>query len=487
MRLELVLSPGDTERLARSKVLASAKAGRWRQRATAIVWHDSPDGALASDGLCLSERSSLWRLERMLPGAEPWPPGAPAPMLEEAPAFDRLTHSLPTGLQHIARFQGTLRSLPLTFEGSPLILETIRGTIGWARRRREAARVVLGGDEAGVLELARRLAGELTLAVPTACLAAEARAVVVGTTPPPRHQGPPVLRPGLTVAQAFGQVVGHLTDVILDQAAQALVTVRDPEPVHQMRVAVRRLRSAFAVFRPAIGCGTVDAANAALKELAHRLAPARDWDVFVAETCAAVGDALPDDKELARLRMAAERRRRAAYAHLRSLLTNPSFRQLGITLAGLAGGEAWLAALEPTQQEILNLGLEQFADRALGRRLRRIAEAGGAIDHLDPAALHTIRLRAKRMRYAAEVFAPLYPGKAARRYLRRLSALQDRLGALNDGAVADALLTEIGANKGGRAHAGGLIRGFLAARSGDARARIARAWERFKRLEPFWG
>jgi triphosphatase len=86
----------------------------------------------------------------------------------------------------------------------------------------------------------------------------------------------------------------------------------------------------------------------------------------------------------------------------------------------------------------------------------------------------------------AEVFAPLFPGKATRRFLRRLSVLQDRLGVLNDGAVADRLLAEIHATKGARAHAGGLVRGFLAARAGDARGRIARAWQRFGRLEPFW-
>jgi CHAD domain-containing protein len=90
------------------------------------------------------------------------------------------------------------------------------------------------------------------------------------------------------------------------------------------------------------------------------------------------------------------------------------------------------------------------------------------------------------MRYAAEVFAPLFSRKATARFLRRLAAVQDRLGILNDSAVADTLLTALGATSGGRAHAAGLVRGFLAARAGGARSRIARAWHRFHRLEPFW-
>lgn len=334
--------------------------------------------------------------------------------------------------------------------------------------------------------LAQALAEDLALAVPTASLAAEARAVATASALAPRHEGAPQLPPGLTVAQAFGFVLGHLADVILHNAPLAAAGRSGPDPVHEMRVAVRRLRSAIALFRPAVGCPAVDAASAGLKALADRLAPARDWDVFVAETAAAVAKVLPDDPSLRRLRAASERRRRQAYAALRDWLRGREFRRLGIALAGLAGGQAWRAAFPRAQAETLALGLDEFAHRALARRLRRLAAAGADIEHLDAAALHAIRLRAKRMRYVAEVFAPLYPGKATRRFMRRLARLQDRLGRLNDSAVADALLATLGAGAAGRAHAAGLVRGFLAARSGDARGRIARAWQRFHRLEPFW-
>jgi hypothetical protein len=64
--------------------------------------------------------------------------------------------------------------------------------------------------------------------------------------------------------------------------------------------------------------------------------------------------------------------------------------------------------------------------------------------------------------------------------------MQDRLGRINDGTVANTLLSDLGAAAGPRAHAVGLVRGFLAARGGDARGRVARAWKRFHRLEPFW-
>ena len=504
--LELVLAPDDAARVPRLKFIADLKAGRLRRRAIEIVWYDTADGALALEGLALAESRGSWRLERLVPGTAFWPPGAPAPLVEQHAALDRIGHELPAGLVQTARFAGELTVLPLVRDGARLTLELLHGTVGWARKRRPACRMTLVaaapvgeagvgeagvGDaavdgEAAVFALAQALADELALAIPTASLAAEARAVATASVAAVRHEGAPHLPPGLTVAEAFGFVLGHLADVILYNAPLAAAGRDGPEPVHEMRVAVRRLRSAIALFRPAVGCPAVDAAAVGLKALADRLGPARDWDVFVAETAASVAKVLPDDASLRRLRAAAERRRRQAYTALRDWLGGVEFRRLGLALAGLAGGRAWQTALAPGQVETLGLGLEAFASRALARRLHRLAAAGEAIEHLDTKALHAIRLRAKRMRYVAEVFAPLYPGKATRRFMRRLARLQDRLGRLNDSSVADALLAEMGAGAGGRAHAAGLVRGFLAAGSRGARGRIARAWARFHQLERFW-
>ena len=83
----------------------------------------------------------------------------------------------------------------------------------------------------------------------------------------------------------------------------------------------------------------------------------------------------------------------------------------------------------------------------LSRRLKRVAAAGEGLDGLAPELLHDVRLLAKRLRYAAEIFAPLWPGKATRRFLERLAALQQELGMLNDGAVAAGLLDELAARR----------------------------------------
>jgi triphosphatase len=486
MELELGLDPDDAARLPRLALLAPLRAGRTRSRAIRVVWHDGRDGTLAEQGLVIAEQRPGWRLERLHPNAKPWPPGAPAPVLAEGRDPASLGSTLPNPLVPLAAFEGRASSLALQGDDGSVTLTLLNGAIRAVAAERRTSRVLLQGADPAVTSVALALAGEVRIAVPAASLAAEAISVMRGTPPPPRHKGAPELPADISVAAAFAYAVGHLADVILHLAPSAADGQDGPEPVHQMRVAVRRLRSAIKVFRHAVRCASVDAADVGLKALAGRLAPTRDWDVFVTETGAAAGSAFPTDEKLGRLLAAAERKRIACHADLRAYLRGADFRRLGIELACIAGSEAWHATLGEAEAAELATPLTDFARQVLNRRVKRLAKLDDEIAGLEPAALHAIRLRAKRLRYAAEIFAPLYPGKSTTKYIRRLATLQDRLGVLNDRAVAETLLADLGGNSGRLAFASGLIMGFAGAHGGRTRERIARAWQKFHRLEPFW-
>ena len=116
--------------------------------------------------------------------------------------------------------------------------------------------------------------------------------------------------------------------------------------------------------------------------------------------------------------------------------------------------------------------------------MKRVRHAGRGLAALPLPALHELRKDCKRLRYAAEFFLPLFPEKPARHFVKRLSALQEELGTLNDGATAAGLLAHLG--RAERSHAAGLIEGFVAAGAVASRARIGRAWRRFRKAEPFW-
>ena len=213
-----------------------------------------------------------------------------------------------------------------------------------------------------------------------------------------------------------------------------------------------------------------------LKRLSQMLGPARDWDVFMTETAPPVEAVLPDQTALRPLLRAGMKRRHAAREALSEFLTGPAFRMLSLELA-------WLAAAEPPATNSEPPTLTEFAAGVLRKRWKKLLSVGKALDDLDNPALHGLRLKAKRLRYAAEFFAPLFPEKPASRFIRRLSVLQEHLGLFNDTTVAEALLRELSGKPG---YAAGLVLGFTAARGVRARPKIAAAWARFRRRDPFW-
>ena len=234
-----------------------------------------------------------------------------------------------------------------------------------------------------------------------------------------------------------------------------------------MRVAVRRSLSAASIFRAALPPGTLEPLRTELKTLAQALAHSRDWDVFVTETAHTVAAALPADERLVRLFAAADRRRREYRKALEAYLTSAAFRILGIELAWFAGARVWQSppplpetAPDDDGQEVRSpASVRQFGPSVVRQRWKKMLNAGKKIEDLDIPSLHALRLRTKRARYAAEMFASLDEGKTAQRSIRRLATLQQALGVLNDGAVAAHLLEELGGPGGRHGYAVGVVIG----------------------------
>ena len=203
MELELGLDPDDAVRLPRLACLASLKAGRARSRAIQIAWHDGPDHALARQGLVIAEQRPGWRLERLRPDGETWPPGAPPHVLAEAPEPVALGVSLPDPLIPQAAFEGRMLSLALASNQGPVALTLLNGGLRAVTAERRASRVRLSGPEPAVLDLALALARDLRAVVPRAALAADAISLARGKALPPRRQGAPELPAGLSVAERW--------------------------------------------------------------------------------------------------------------------------------------------------------------------------------------------------------------------------------------------------------------------------------------------
>ena len=287
---------------------------------------------------------------------------------------------------------------------------------------------------------------------------------------------------GQSLTDTVAQVIGGLLDTMLHWSATA-DDGSSPVPVHQMRVATRRLRSALSIFRHAAACPEVEPLSAALRETAAQLGAARDWDVFLAGTGVQVAAMFPDERRLTALLAAGRRRRGAAYAGLRVHLADVAFRRQAVSLACAAVLRPWVGR-DPAQDAILQADTEEFAAAILARRLRRLRRDGRGLRHLPIPALHELRKDCKRLRYAAEFFQPLFPDKAARRFIRHLAALQEALGLLNDGAAAAGLLAQLG--RTGQGYAAGLVIGVAAGSANAVRAEVRQAWHAFRHADPFW-
>ena len=493
--LEFGVEETDLPRLLRFPALAAVRAGPARNTALHLIWHDTADDALALQGLALchtgatASRPGTWVLERLNPmDALEWPPATPAPVLAQAASRDelgpdQLGHPLPGALAPAAALSGRQRIFALALPGGPGRLAILAGNLRGVALDQPVCRIQLAGPAADVVALARSLSEAVRLVPPRASLAAAALALARGRAAVPRQTGAPRLPRDLDADAALACITAHLADVILHWTAQ-IPAATTPEPVHQARVAVRRLRSALTAFRRAAAdesgdCAWLDTLAGTLRHLAARLGTARDWDVFLTETGAAVRDAFPQDRRIAQLLAAAARRRTAAYADLTAYFASQDWTRLAITLALLPADRPWNATTRLTQP------VQSYAAQALDRRLKHTLAPGTDLSAHSPSQLHDIRKHAKRLRYATEFFAPLFPEKAVRKYLPRLEELQEVLGAVNDTDVAAGLMAQL-AGGTDRAFAAGVVAGFGAARAARAAKRVQRSWLRFTRADPFW-
>jgi CHAD domain-containing protein len=250
-----------------------------------------------------------------------------------------------------------------------------------------------------------------------------------------------------------------------------LWTDRDPEAVHQARVATRRLRSDLGTLHEFVDAQWSMHLRAELRWLGAELGGVRDVEVLHARLtlhASLLPDADADAARAAIRRLAAEGT--AARADLLGALRNPRYAQLHRALheavisprlteaAGARAVDALPAAVRPTW-----------------RRLRRAVDDLATVP--SDAALHEVRIRAKRCRYAAESAVPVI-GKRARDLATAVTRVQDVLGEQQDAVVADSWLAKTAPEcSPSEAYALGMLAEIERSQSVRARAALASAWD----------
>jgi inorganic triphosphatase YgiF len=514
VELKLRIPPGAAGRLLRDPALRPLKRKRATTQTLLSVYFDTPQLDLAREGIALRLRRERSRWVQTVKGAADAQSGGglavraehewPLDVADGQPRIDftKLAATPFAGAIEKAVRSGLAPAIVTEFKRSEVPLAFADGTtatlcvdVGEVRARRGRARSAFREPIAEVeLELGRgsatrlfELAGSLTdrfaLETETRSKLERGVALLVPREARPAHAEPIVLAEASTAADAVASI---LRSGLRQVEANAAGVLRDDDPewIHQMRVGIRRLRSALAMLRKR---SQPQPLGKELRWLARALGPARDLDVLLLEILPAAKAAArrARDRALAAsiddaAGRARERLQRAR-ADARAAVGSRRFQRLLLASGALASALASPADTARIRAAALSDPAPVFAAALLHRRHRKLVRAADDIATLSAKQRHAARIAAKKLRYTTEAFGSLFPGKRLRSYRKALVRLQEVLGMLNDTAVGVARVEELVGSSAARAFAA-----WSSAKAEASLPDVDSAWRAFVGTDPFW-
>lgn len=508
--LKITVDAAGLARLARHPALAGLRAAPRRTDALVSVYYDTPDHALAAAGVSLRLRKvgADWvqTVKRKAGGTEA--AGYFAHREDERPApGGRLALDGPDdegALAAVAEAAGDAPLSPLFETRVTRIVEQLTPPGGGrvelalddgeirageaSTPIREAEIELKEGDVGAVYALAALLFERGPVRFSAANKAALGYRLARGEPEPglaPRKARAPAPEPGQTVETVARDVLRDCLGQIADNMA-VVAASDDPEGPHQLRIGLRRLRTALAVFGPSLGPAAAPPLNAAARDLGRVVGRLRDADVLREEVVEPVSDGL-DATARAALAAALAERETAIRAEVRAALAGET--RFLFDLGRFIEARGWLAPSDYGQTERLATAIGDVAPDLLGKREKRVRKAGKHIGRLDADGLHALRKELKKLRYAADMLGPLYPDERVRPYLAALKQLQDGFGSLNDAAMAAVELGGAdapGAGDPAAQRATGWVLGALHSRLAADRPTLHARWQDFRDADRFW-
>jgi triphosphatase len=499
IELKLLVDGDRLADFADAPIIAAHARNKGSRKHLKAVYYDTAERALLGRGLTLRVRQSGTRFTQTVKAESKndplrrgeWEARVPsmAPDLALALPFlpdelrEELAHSplapvfttdirrrqrvvdLPTGTVEVAFDQGLLTSGDRTMAVNEIELE------------------LKGGGRPAIFDIARGLAEHGPVRPSIRSKSARGFELAADAPPAARRSQKLQLDPTIALDDAFAAILrrcfGHLL-----QSLPAAEDGRDAEGIHQLRVALRRLRTAFDVMRRFGSVKTLETLRVETKWLGQSLSSARDWDIFERATLPTIAKACPSIAGFDALGEIAETRRGGAYDSARAALGSRRCAAFLIALGGWIEARGWRGDVAPDRLAELAEPAVAFARRVLSEQYARTLKRGRRLKTLTIEERHRLRLAVKKLRYVGEFLLPLYGGKkSARRFSRRLAGLQEELGRYNDMAVTASLLAELGAEPGAAAAA---IAGWQAHALVGFEPRLRDVWSEFVKAKIPW-
>ena len=477
------------------------------------VYFDTPDLQLLARGISLRVRRSGKRYRQTIKVADGRSAGlfdraeweqdvrGPEPELTAAAGGvpdDLLNGQLPGPFRPVFETRVRRTTYNVASRGQRIELTLDQGEIDTGKRRAPICELELElthGDRGSLFELAKALNDVAPLRLAVKAKADRGYELLRNDVDPVDRATDIHLAPEMSTQEAF-RVIGNgcLRQLIANEPA---MIAGDAEALHQMRIALRRLRAAISAFANVVADSDLQNIKSELRWITGELGPARDLDVFVAEVLVPLRANNAKEPGVLNLFRDFERRRARAHKEAVGTIRSARFNSLVVDTA------AWIEVGPWTRDndDLLRLRRGQsvlaHASEELTRRRRKLKRKGKTLKELSPRERHMLRIAAKKFRYALEFFWDLFPGKTHTREeaLSALKELQDALGGLNDIAVRERLASKVVLSKRAkpgapgtrdRAFAAGLIFGSQEAHVAGLLDAAEDAYTRLLKVKAFW-
>lgn len=247
------------------------------------------------------------------------------------------------------------------------------------------------------------------------------------------------LKNGMSVRDAFSAITLSCLVQVLE-AADVWRRDGSPEGVHQVRVGLRRFRTALKIFEDVVQDDRSAWVEQEVRWLADEMADARSLDVFIGEAFEPRAASLSNPDAATQYGERLKAARDAAYERVAAALTSQRFAALALEIALWIEDGDWRNPTAPKRRDAVLASIDDFSARTLEDLRRAVIKRTKNFEKQDAPTRHKLRIRAKRMRYASDFFCLLYGDadavKKQRRFNGALKPMQDALGRLNDIATA---------------------------------------------------
>ncbi|MEP3275754.1 MAG: CHAD domain-containing protein [Stappiaceae bacterium] len=262
-----------------------------------------------------------------------------------------------------------------------------------------------------------------------------------------------------------------------------------PEGPHQLRVGLRRLRSALKLFGSMLEPEFAAKLAVQAREIAAVVGDLRDLDVLIDEIIQPCEAVAPSSIDLQSLIAELQKRRETEQARTREVLSSTMFRHFLLSLGQLTETQGWRSSSVPSQKKSLARPARKLAKKALLKSWRRTEQHAALLEQLSIEERHVMRKDLKKLRYAIEFFLPLYDKKQAKPFLKKLKLLQDMFGYLNDVAIAEKIPGLIGprsARRGLKERAAGFVLGWHQSQADNSWTQASELWHGVAEENKFW-